>query len=226
MFGSVWSIVFGVAYGEFFGAFGEQLGIHPLWFDRGHDVESLFLMTLAIGAGHILLGMMLGVWDAIRRRSRHQIVEKASMLVALIALFLLTAVLADSLPASLLTPAIALLVVALVILMYTMGRLGPLLGPLEVVGVVGNILSYLRIAAVGLASVYLAQVANELVGAVGNLFFGLIIAALLHALNIALGAFSPTIQSLRLHYVEFFSKFYEGGGQPFQPFQRTIARPQ
>ena len=148
------------------------------------------------------------------------------MLVALIALFLLTAVLADFLPASLLTPVVALLIVALVILIYTMGRLGPLLGPLEVVGAVGNILSYLRIAAVGLASVYLAQVANELVGAVGNLFVGLIIATLLHALNIALGAFSPTIQSLRLHYVEFFSKFYEGGGQPFQPFQRSIARHQ
>jgi V/A-type H+-transporting ATPase subunit I len=51
---------------------------------------------------------------------------------------------------------------------------------------------------------------------------GLIIATLFHALNIALGAFSPTIQSLRLHYVEFFSKFYEGGGQPFRPFARSI----
>jgi V/A-type H+-transporting ATPase subunit I len=37
-------------------------------------------------------------------------------------------------------------------------------------------------------------------------------------LNLVLGAFSPTIQALRLHYVEFFPKFYEGGGQPFRPF--------
>ena len=44
------------------------------------------------------------------------------------------------------------------------------------------------------------------------------LAALFHALNLALAAFSPMIQALRLHYVEFFSKFYEGGGEPFRPF--------
>jgi V/A-type H+-transporting ATPase subunit I len=92
---------------------------------------------------------------------------------------------------------------------------------LELLGTVGNILSYLRIAAIGLSSVYLAQVANELAGLTGNLLIGLIIAGLFHALNLVLGTFSPTIQSLRLHYVEFFSKFYQGGGQPFYPFQRS-----
>ena len=86
----------------------------------------------------------------------------------------------------------------------------------------GNILSYLRIAAIGLSSIYLAQVANELAGLAGNLLVGLIVAGLFHALNIVLGAFSPAIQSLRLHYVEFFGKFYQGGGQPFHPFQRSI----
>jgi V/A-type H+-transporting ATPase subunit I len=36
-----------------------------------------------------------------------------------------------------------------------------------------------------------------------------------------MGAFSPTIHSLRLHYVDFFRKFYEGGGRPFEPFGRA-----
>jgi V/A-type H+-transporting ATPase subunit I len=116
------------------------------------------------------------------------------------------------------------LLVGLSILIYTIGSLGFFLGPLELVGLVGNILSYLRIAAIGLASVYLAMVANALAGFVGNILVGLIIAVLFHALNIALGAFSPTIQSLRLHYVEFFSKFYQGGGEPFQPFQGSMER--
>jgi len=40
-------------------------------------------------------------------------------------------------------------------------------------------------------------------------------------LNLALGIFSPSIQSLRLHFVEFFSKFYEGGGKVYNPFKRT-----
>jgi V/A-type H+-transporting ATPase subunit I len=50
-----------------------------------------------------------------------------------------------------------------------------------------------------------------------------VIAALFHALNIAMGAFSPSIHALRLHYVEFFSKFYEAGGTPFQPFGSSSA---
>jgi len=46
---------------------------------------------------------------------------------------------------------------------------------------------------------------------------------LVHGLNLVLGAFSPTIHSLRLHYVEFFRKFYEGGGRPYQPFRNSLA---
>lgn len=224
MIGAGWSIVFGFLFGEFFGTLGESFGLHPLWFDRGHDVQSLFLLTIGIGVGHIVLGLGLGVWQAFQHHNRHELVEKIAMLVSLAAIFLLIAVLTDYLPDSFFTPAVALLVVGLAILIYSLGGLGMLLGPLELLGTVGNILSYLRIAAIGLSSVYLAQVANELGGIFGNLLVGLIIAGFFHALNIVLGAFSPTIQSLRLHYVEFFSKFYEGGGQPFHPFQRSISR--
>lgn len=92
------------------------------------------------------------------------------------------------------------------------------MAPVEMLGVVGNVLSYLRLAAIGLSSVYLALVGNELAGLVGNLWLGVVIASLFHALNLALAAFSPTIHALRLHYVEFFSKFYEEGGVPFRPF--------
>lgn len=222
MIGAGWGIVFGFMFGEFFGTLGEDFGIHPLWFDRGHDVQTLFLLTIGVGAGHIVLGLCLGVWEAVNRRSRHEAVEKVATLISLAALFLLVAVLTDYLPDSFFTPTIALLVVGLAILIYSLGAMGVLLGPLELLGTLGNILSYLRIAAIGLSSVYLAQVANELAGVAGNVLVGLIIAGLFHALNIVLGAFSPTIQSLRLHYVEFFSKFYQGGGQPFQPFQRSV----
>jgi V/A-type H+-transporting ATPase subunit I len=147
--------------------------------------------------------------------------EKAAMLTALIAIFLLVAVLTDYLPKPFFTPILALLVVGVVLLIYSLGKLGLLLGPLELLSTVGKVLSYLRIAAIGLSSVYLAMVANKLAGLTGNILLGLIIASLFHALNLVLGTFSPTIQSLRLHYVEFFSKFYQGGGQPFTPFQRS-----
>ena len=96
------------------------------------------------------------------------------------------------------------------------------MGPIEFIGLIGNVLSYLRIAAIGLASVYLAKVANDTAGMVGNLVVGTILAILIHALNLVLGAFSPTIHSLRLHYVEFFRKFYQGGGRLYEPFKSQL----
>jgi V/A-type H+-transporting ATPase subunit I len=91
-------------------------------------------------------------------------------------------------------------------------------GAIEVMGSVGNILSYARIMAIGMASVILAMVANELGGAIGVLIIGVLIAVLLHTLNVILAMFSPSIHSMRLHIVEFYSKFYEGGGELYIPF--------
>jgi V/A-type H+-transporting ATPase subunit I len=72
-----------------------------------------------------------------------------------------------------------------------------------------------------MASVILAMVANELGGAFEYAIIGIIVAILLHALNIVLAMFSPSIHSMRLHIVEFFSKFYEGGGMVYRPFRKT-----
>jgi V/A-type H+-transporting ATPase subunit I len=132
-------------------------------------------------------------------------------------LFAIAGVVAEQLPTGLMTPSVVVVLVALVVLISLQWPLGLIMGPLALVGAISNVLSYLRIAAIGLASVFLARVANEL-GASAPLALGLIIAALFHALNLALGTFSPTIQALRLHYVEFFDKFYEPGGEPFEPF--------
>ena len=239
--GSIWGIVFGFLFGEVFGNLGEEffgwlytdaLHLFPpgagheghnrfwLFLDRtsSADMASLMLFTIGIGVVHIVLGLVIGIILAIQHRERNHLLERGGTLLGLMGLFLLVGVMVNQLPDTLRTPAIILLILGIVILSVPMGWLGMLLGPIEFFGVIGNILSYLRIAAIGLASVYLALVANRLAGALGSVIVGVIVALLFHALNLALGALSPTIHSLRLHYVEFFRKFYTGGGQGYQPF--------
>jgi len=74
--------------------------------------------------------------------------------------------------------------------------------------------------AIGLASVVLALLANLFGGLVGNIVLAAIIVILVHAMNLLLGIVDPTIQGLRLHYVEFFSKFYQSGGKRFAPLRK------
>ncbi len=218
MLAAAWSIVWGVVYAEFLGDLGRQWwGWEPLWINREDALQPLLLLAVTVGAVHITLGLLLGIWQSARGRRRNEMLERIATLTALGGLFLIAAVAADRLPSGVITPAVAAIVVALVVMASLEGAMGILMAPLELLGAVGNVLSYLRIAAIGLASVYLARVANEL-GATGPVWLGIVIAALFHALNLALGTFSPAIQALRLHYVEFFGTFYTEGGRPFTPF--------
>jgi V/A-type H+-transporting ATPase subunit I len=220
--GAVWSIVFGVLFGELFGDLGQRVfGDWAVWHYRpaAETLEPLLLLAVAMGAAHVVLGLGLGALEAIRFKERRELFDKLGVLLVLGGLFGLAGWAAGHLPSGALTPAVAAAVIGVVLVMSLHGALGMITGPLELIGTLGKVLSYLRIAAVGLASAHLAAVANEL-GTIGPVWMGVLVAIFFHAMNVALAAFSPTIQALRLHYVEFFDTFFVGGGREFTPFGR------
>jgi V/A-type H+-transporting ATPase subunit I len=57
-----------------------------------------------------------------------------------------------------------------------------------------------------------------MVGAIGSTVVGFVFALLFHLVNFAIGLFSPSIHAMRLHFVEFFGKFYSPGGRQYEPF--------
>ena len=218
--GSAFAIVFGFVFGEALGDLGERaFGMPALWRHRDDAaaLQPLLLFALAIGIAHVVLGYVLALVQSWQDRAPRSALAPAGSLLVLAALLAAAGAAAEQLPTSALGPAGAAALVGLVIVSAEHGWIGLVLGPLELIGTIGHVLSYLRLAAVGLASVYLAVVANQL-ASVGPIWLGVVVAAFLHALNLVLAGFTPAIQSLRLQYVEFFSKFFIGGGRSFRPF--------
>jgi V/A-type H+-transporting ATPase subunit I len=219
LIGSVWSVVFGFVFGEALGNLGKNLLGYDwaLWVYRPDALTTMLIFGIAFGVAHVVLRLLLGIWQGYRARHRGDVMDRIGTLIVLAGLFAVAGIALDYVPGGAITPTVAAVVVGLVLVMTAHGRLSLMMGPLEMIGVIGNVLSYMRLAALGLASAYLAIVANQFAAAF-PLAIGIVVAAFFHALNLALAAFSPMIQSLRLHYVEFFGKFYAGGGRPFAPF--------
>jgi V/A-type H+-transporting ATPase subunit I len=217
MIASLYTIFFGIIFGEFFGDLPERLfHLKPLCIERREAVVPMIFFTLAVGVAHILLGLALGAITGFKKREKKEAVYKLLSIVIILCLIAVLAAFFGIFPAVLERPIIILILFLTPLLFFT----GGLLAPLELLKSIGNIISYVRIMAIGLTSVLLAFVANNLGGLTGDLVTGVAVAGLIHLLNIVLGVFSPTIHSLRLHYVEFFSKFIEHGGRRFEPLKK------
>ena len=101
---------------------------------------------------------------------------------------------------------------------------GGVLSLYDLIGYFSDILSYSRLFALGLSTAVLAVVVNNFVMLFKDIpIIGIIIAALVfilgHLFNMVISGMGAFIHSTRLQYVEFFTKFYEGGGTPFKPFK-------
>jgi V/A-type H+-transporting ATPase subunit I len=211
---AVFTIGAGLLYGELFGDLGRRwLGLRPLVLDREEALIPFLLLAVGLGLVHVVLGLSLGAISAARRHPRQAVGRGVSaVMIVLIVVALLAA--AGRLPRAFFTPAVVVLLVAFPVLIVAEG----IVAPIELLSTLGNILSYARIMALGVASVMLAVVANRMQGAIGSAAVGVMFALLFHLVNFAIGIFSPTIHALRLHYVEFFGKFYSPGGVRYQPF--------
>ncbi len=101
---------------------------------------------------------------------------------------------------------------------------GGVLSLYDLIGYFSDILSYSRLFALGLSTAVLAVVVNTFVMLFKDIpIIGIIIAALVfiigHLFNMVISGMGAFIHSTRLQYVEYFTKFYEGGGTPFKPFK-------
>jgi V/A-type H+-transporting ATPase subunit I len=216
---ALFTIVFGFLYGELFGDLGHRIGLHPIIFNREEAFFPFLGLAVALGVVHVVLGLLLGAVQLFQRNKRHALGRGiAALMVVLIVMALMAA--GGMLPDRFFTPLVITTLVALPALVIAEG----VLAPVELVSTLGNILSYARIMAVGTASVMMAVVANRMVGALGGVVVGVMCALLFHLINFVLGVFSPTIHMLRLHYVEFFGKFFSPGGSQYQPFRHWSPR--
>lgn len=214
---SLYAILFGFFYGELFGEFGHELfGLRPLITERRTAIVPMLFFALSVGVMHVVFGLLLGASSAFKRKTGKEAFFKLLTILVILCLVVLFGSLAVPTAGVLVKPVLITLGVAVPFLLFT----GGLMAPLELVKTIGNIISYVRIMAIGLTSVFLSTVANNLAGMTGNIVTGTIVAGLIHGLAIIIGVFSPTIQSLRLHYVEFFSKFIEHGGRRFEPLKK------
>ncbi len=217
VFSAIGTILFGLAFAEFFGA---EI-YHPL-INRAHDINTMLMVSIAIGVFHLNLGFLLGFYNVLKHHGfSHAFKEKISWIlleigIALIAIEYLSLI--EGAQGLMIT---GILVTAAGLAYLYMGE--GVRGIVELPGLLSNTLSYARLFAVGLASVQLAIVVNTFAGQFmaqgGFMILAAILVILLgHGINILLGILGGFLHSMRLHYVEFFTKFFEGGGKEYIPF--------
>ena len=229
----------GLMYGSFFGdliatvskTFGSgKLALSPILVDPVQKPLSVLIMSVVFGTIHILAAMVIKFYMTWRSGEKLAAVFDTGFWILVISgISVLAAGAAFTIP--IVTNIGKYIAVGGAIgLVLTQGRssknpimklLNGILSLYDVTSIVGDVLSYSRLMALGLATGVIASVVNVLGSLGGNGIVGLIsfiaISIFGHTLNFAINMLGAYVHTNRLQYVEFYQKFYEGGGRKYNP---------
>jgi V/A-type H+-transporting ATPase subunit I len=226
MYASVATIFFGLLFGDAFGyiLFGSHsdlaaiTGIElfeqiPLIFHRAEHLGQVFTISALIGLVHVNLGYGIGFYNEYMKHGvKEAFLEKGSWFFLQI----------GAATALLLSPLAGAPIIALSVITLFLGE--GVEGLVEIPSLIANILSYLRIFGVSVAAVSLAAVVNSIAntafgaGGLIGIIFGTLVLVIGHVFNTFIKIMEGFLQGIRLHYVEMFGKFFEGGGKKYAPF--------
>ena len=214
---SISAMAFGIWYGEYFGFEPKLL---PFEFHRSHDPNTLLIIAVIFGLLHINTGLFIGILNNIRNFKKIM----TDYVSWFILQFAIGCFYLGSTVSSTYTYIAYVLLLTSAVLFYKGHGVG---GVIEMPSLITNVLSYARLMAVGLSSIVIAVLVNDfsvplIQGGIVSAIFGIVLFTLGHVFNIILGNFEGFLHTLRLHYVEFFTKFYQGGGEEFKPFGRRV----
>ncbi len=218
----VWAFILGMVTNGFIG------DLFPRWILGGAALpttipsidafvhpENILIIALLVGVIHINMGLLIGAYNNITRGDTRE------ALGAQIVWFVLEAgIIAYVLTSSIYLggPIIAL---SIIMLIYFNGAFGLM----DLTGFLGTLLSYARLLALCLSTGGIAMTVNILTGLCDTMIpvIGVILAPIVfiggHIANLAFQSLGAFINSLRLHYVEYFAQFYIGGSKKFRAFR-------
>ncbi len=225
---------FGDAVQQFVPAL-EPLRKRMMWFDPFEKPMMFFGLSLVLGYVQIQTGIIIAfVHNLKRRQFIAAVCDQLTWLVMLNSIVLFGAG-----KAGVVSPnigrvfGVVALVPAAMIFLFShreggiAGRLGMgLYNLFSTIFFVGDVLSYLRLMALGMVTAGLAMAINVIAKIAGDIPYGIGYLAMIlvlvggHGFNLAMNALGAFVHTLRLQYVEFFPKFFVGGGRVFEPLSR------
>lgn len=224
LYSGITSIFWGVLFGSYFGATWKPLLLVPM-----DDPLGMLILSLALGAVHIISGILVKAYGNIRdNKLLDALFDQFSWVLILLGIGLIFLPLTSTIGTS-------LVIVGVGIIILTGGRkkkgifgkiTGGISGLFGVTNYLSDILSYSRILALSLSTAVIGMVMNMLAGmlqgSIIGIFFSIIVYIIGHVFNIAMGLLSAYVHDSRLQYIEFFGQFFEGGGYLFRPLSLKL----